>query len=46
MGNCIMVAVDVHERSLAVEDAVGRGKPRKSQYANDRDGRRRMLSHY
>lgn len=46
MGNCIMVAVDVHERSLAVEDAVGRGKPRKSQYANDRDGRRRMLSHF
>lgn len=46
MRDCIMVAVDVHDRSLAVEDAVGRGKPRKSQYANDRDGRRRMLSHY
>jgi transposase len=41
-----MVAEDVHDRSLIVEDAVGRGKPRKSQYANDRDGRRRMLSHY
>ena len=23
-GDCIMVAVDVHERSLVVEDAVGR----------------------
>ncbi len=46
MRNSIMVAVDVHDRSLVVEDAVGRGKPQKSQYANDREGRRRMLSHY
>lgn len=46
MGNCIMVAVDVHDRSLVVEDAVGRGKPQKSQYANNREGRRRMLSQY
>jgi transposase len=41
-----MVAVDVHDISLVVEDAVGRGKPVKSQYTNDRAGRRRMLSHY
>jgi transposase len=40
-----MVAVDVHDRSLIVEDAIGRAAPQKSQYANDRDGRRRMLSH-
>ena len=46
MGNCIMVAVDVHDRTLVVEDAVGRGKPEKSLYANDRDGRRRMLGYY
>jgi transposase len=46
MGKCIMAAVDVHDRSLVVEDAVGREKPERSQYANDRDGRRRMLSHH
>ena len=46
MGNCIMTAVDVHDKNLIVEDAVGREKPGRSQYGNDRDGRRRMLSHY
>ncbi len=46
MRNCIMTAVDVHDKNLIVEDAVGREKPKKSQYGNDRDGRRRMLSHY
>jgi len=46
MSNCIMTAVDVHDKNLIVEDAMGREKPKKSQYGNDRDGRRRMLSHY
>lgn len=46
MSKCIMTAVDVHDKDLVVEDAVGREKPRRSQYTNDRNGRRRMLSHY
>ncbi len=46
MGNCIMVAVDVHDKSLVVEDAVGRAAPQRSQYTNNPGGRRRMLSHY
>jgi len=46
MSDCIMTAVDVHDKNLIVEDAVGRSKPRRSQYGNDRNGRRRMLSHY
>jgi len=43
--NHIMVGADVHEKSMMLKIAVGRGGARKRSFINDPEGRRAMISH-
>jgi transposase len=41
-----MGAVDVHDRTLVVKAALGRGRPEKLRFPNDSDGRGRMAAEF
>ncbi len=43
MSDCILVGVDLHDRSMVLSWAVGRGEARSACYANDRAGRKAMI---
>ena len=45
MDKHIMVGADVHDKSMLLKIAEGRGKPRKRSFGNTADGRRAMIRH-
>lgn len=45
MDKYIMVGADVHDKSMLLKIAQGRGKPKKGSFANTADGRQAMIRH-
>jgi transposase len=46
MRKCIMVGADVHDRTLVLKAALGRGRPEDLVLSNDADGRRRLVAEF
>lgn len=43
MSKVIMVGCDLHDRTLVIRFAIGRGKPKQASFANDSRGRGKMI---